>query len=98
VPAGTPTLLAPENHSRVCLIIGVSGAQQVQVAPRASVLQTTGIALSASGTSYIPITFGDFGPLVGVEWWGNAVGLAVVEVIEVIRDFDPDRPILPLEY
>lgn len=98
VPLATKTLLAAENHARVGLILAVAGANNAQVAPRPDVLGNQGITLSQNGDSRLEITFADWGPLVGVEWWANAVGASTVEVIEVVRDFDPDHPILPLEY
>jgi hypothetical protein len=94
VPLGALTSLCPEDHSRLVLIIGVAGVNNVQVAPRKTLTSGTGIQLSVNGTSYIHLDFSSDGPLVGMEWFGNAGAAAtVVEVIEVLRDEDPERRI-----
>lgn len=87
--------LCPYDPSRLALTIGVSGVNNVQVAPRKSLSAGTGITLSQTGTSYLDRTFSDHGPLVGAEWWGTAAAAAVVEVIEVFRDEDPERRLGP---
>jgi hypothetical protein len=93
VPLGTLTSLAPEDHSRLVLILGVAGVNSVQVAPRRTLTGASGITLGQNGVSLLQLDFSSVGPLVGVEWFGNAAAATVVEVIEVFRDMDPERRI-----
>lgn len=91
VGAGTLTLLAPYDPSRLVLLIGVAGVNAVQISPRKAVTGTSGLTLGTNGQPFLLLDFGTVGPLVGVEWWGNAAAATVVEVIEVLRDEDPER-------
>jgi hypothetical protein len=91
VPISTLTKLCEYDPSRVVLIIGVAGVNAMQVAPRRTLLQTTGITLGVNGQSYLAMTFGEYGPLVGLEWYANGAAATVAEVIEVFRDVDPER-------
>ena len=91
VGLGTLTSIAPYDPSRVVLIIGVSGVNAVQVAPRKTVTSTSGLTLGVNGQPYLQLDFSTVGPLVGVEWFANAAAATVVEVIEVFRDVDPER-------
>jgi hypothetical protein len=95
VPLGVLTSLCPYDPSRIVLVIGVAGVNAVQVAPRRTLTSTSGIQLTATGTSLIQLDFSAVGPMVGMEWFGNAGAATVVEVIEVFRDEDPERRLGP---
>lgn len=93
VNIGTLTSLCKYDPSRLVLLLGVAGVNNVQVAPRKALTSTSGITLGQNGTSFMLLDFSSVGPLVGMEWFANATAATVVEVIEVFRDEDPERRI-----
>lgn len=91
VGAAALTQLCQEDHSRLGLILGVSGVNSVQVSPRRSVTASSGLTLGQNGMPVLLLDFSSWGPLVGAAWWGIGAAATVVEVIEVLRDEDPER-------
>jgi hypothetical protein len=91
VNIGPAVSLCPYDPSRLVLWMGVSVANNVQVAPRKTLTSSTGITLGQNGVGLIQMGFGEYGPLVGAEWFAAAAAGTTVEVIEVFRDEDPER-------
>lgn len=93
VNATTRTVLAAENFDRVSLIISLSGANAIGISPRTTLGSGQGIQLTTGGTTTLDLDFERFGPLVGQAWLGFSTLATTVEVIEVVRDYDPDNPL-----
>lgn len=86
---GTITPLCEENYNRVCLYLGVSGAQNAFVSPLQTVTASDGILLSQNAQPWLVVRFSEDGPLVGQRWLGSSPGATTVHVIEVIREREP---------
>jgi hypothetical protein len=91
VGIGAAVSLCRYDPSRLVLWLGVSVANNVQVAPRKDVTSSQGITLGQNGVGLIQMDFSTVGPLVGAEWFAAAAAGTTVEVVEVFRDEDPER-------
>ena len=79
--AGVESIL-PADISRFSLLMTLSGFAACTVWPSSDIALNEGIALSS--TTPLQLTYRDFGPVMGFQWFSSAgFGGAVIHIIEV---------------